>query len=312
MATFGKFRANGKLLLSGEYFVLDGALALALPTRLGQTLLCTPGKYPGVEWESWDNEGNIWFRGHFRLPDWHPLESIGEATALTLQKIGQALLHLQPAWLKDTNAIKITTQLEFPRYWGLGSSSTLLALLAEASGADPYAMLDASFGGSGYDLACAAAQGPLLFQRNGGVPHFVQIPFYPDFHQHLFFVYLGKKQDSREGISRYRTFAGKDSATLGKISQLSWEMATATNFTRFCALLEIHESCIADALQLPRAKELYFNDFQGSIKSLGAWGGDFVLAATTLPYSAVTTYFRKKGFEVCLPYADMILSHPGS
>ncbi len=83
-------------------------------------------------------------------------------------------------------------------------------------------------------------------------------------------------------------------------------MAIATDLTHFCTLLEAHESLIANALQLPRAKELYFKDFQGSIKSLGAWGGDFVLAATALPPEAVTTYFQEKGFEVCLPYEDLI------
>ncbi len=34
----GFFSAHGKLLLSGEYFVLDGALGLALPANYGQHL----------------------------------------------------------------------------------------------------------------------------------------------------------------------------------------------------------------------------------------------------------------------------------
>ncbi len=32
------FRSNGKLLLTAEYLVLDGARAIALPTKLGQSL----------------------------------------------------------------------------------------------------------------------------------------------------------------------------------------------------------------------------------------------------------------------------------
>lgn len=32
------FYSNGKLLLSGEYAVLDGALSLAVPTKYGQLL----------------------------------------------------------------------------------------------------------------------------------------------------------------------------------------------------------------------------------------------------------------------------------
>ena len=306
MAILQQFRAKGKLLISGEYFVLDGALALALPTRLGQTLLCTEGKHTGIEWESRDADGQVWFRSHFRLPDWHPISSTDTSTSQALQKIGRAILRSQPQWLKETEAVKMVTQLEFPRYWGLGSSSTLLALLSKASGADPYTLLEASFGGSGYDIACATARGPLLFQRNAGAPHFVHIPFYPDFRQQLYFVYLGKKQDSREGIARYRTLAREDRNTIEAISKLSWGMATATDLKHFCTLLDAHESLIADALHLPRVKELYFNDFEGSIKSLGAWGGDFVLAATALPPEAVARYFQEKGFEVCLPYEDLI------
>lgn len=312
MSTRKQFKANGKLLLSGEYFVLDGALALALPTQLGQSLTVTMGDRPGVEWESRDADGQVWFRGYFRLPDWDPFENTDEATGQSLQKIGQAILHLQPHWLKGTDAVKIVTQLEFPRNWGLGSSSTLLALLAEASGTDPYALLKASFGGSGYDIACATARGPLLFQRNADVPHYVQIPFDPEFRRQLYFVYLGKKQNSREGITRYRSFARENRDTLEAISKLSWEMATATDLAHFCTLLDTHELLVSDTLQLPRAKELYFNDFQGSIKSLGAWGGDFVLAATTLPATATSAYFQKKGFGVCLPYEHLILRHPGS
>ena len=40
------FRSNGKLLLSGEYLVLFGAEALAIPLRYGQTLDITVNDYP--------------------------------------------------------------------------------------------------------------------------------------------------------------------------------------------------------------------------------------------------------------------------
>jgi mevalonate kinase len=51
-----QFYAPGKLLITGEYAVLDGAWALALPTRLGQTLTVTPTQIqnnkPAVYWQS--------------------------------------------------------------------------------------------------------------------------------------------------------------------------------------------------------------------------------------------------------------------
>jgi hypothetical protein len=40
------------------------------------------------------------------------------------------------------------------------------------------------------------------------------------------------------------------------------------------------------------------------IKSLGAWGGDFVMCISK---ENPTEYFREKGFEVVVPYSDMIL-----
>ena len=37
------FYSNGKLLITGEYVVLDGAKALALPTKFGQSLVVKQG-----------------------------------------------------------------------------------------------------------------------------------------------------------------------------------------------------------------------------------------------------------------------------
>ena len=46
------------------------------------------------------------------------------------------------------------------------------------------------------------------------------------------------------------------------------------------------------------------SDFDGEIKSLGAWGGDFILATSD---ENPSTYFKAKGFETILPYSEMIL-----
>ena len=50
---------------------------------------------------------------------------------------------------------------------------------------------------------------------------------------------------------------------------------------------------------MPRAQDLYFPDFKGVIKSLGAWGGDFVLA-TQKPQMV------PEGMVV-VPYVEMVL-----
>ena len=40
-----EFYSNGKLLISGEYFVLDGAKCLALPCKKGQLLKIKPNTF---------------------------------------------------------------------------------------------------------------------------------------------------------------------------------------------------------------------------------------------------------------------------
>jgi hypothetical protein len=55
---------------------------------------------------------------------------------------------------------------------------------------------------------------------------------------------------------------------------------------------------------LSTVKETLFHDFEGVVKSLGAWGGDFVLAISK---ENPTDYFKAKGFEVVIPYSEMIL-----
>ena len=77
----------------------------------------------------------------------------GEIRARLLY-ILQTARQLQPGFLSGPVLLEAVTRLEFPREWGLGTSSTLISNLADWAGADPYALLDKTIGGSGYDLAC--------------------------------------------------------------------------------------------------------------------------------------------------------------
>jgi hypothetical protein len=39
---------------------------------------------------------------------------------------------------------------------------------------------------------------------------------------------------------------------------------------------------------------------------LGAWGGDFVMAASHLPFDEIKNYFETKGFATIVPFNDMV------
>ena len=55
------FAARGKLLLTGEYLVLDGARALALPTHPGQGLrVVRTDEADVLHWRSRDHRGRLW------------------------------------------------------------------------------------------------------------------------------------------------------------------------------------------------------------------------------------------------------------
>ncbi len=303
-----RYYSHGKLLLSGEYAVLDGAVALALPTRPGQWLEISKHQGPELEWISLEADGSEWLREQYAAAEWEatlPEGPMPKDARRRLLYILQTLIALKPQVAGRLGGTRITTRLEFPRNWGLGTSSTLLANLAAWSGVNPYDLLDRSFGGSGYDLACAGHEGPLFYSRRPGTsPEIAPAPFKPDFAGHLRFIYLKEKQDSREGIALYRKKGEAGIGFLDAISSLSRELASARSLAAFCQALDRHEAMISDHLGLPTVKQRLFPDFPGSVKSLGAWGGDFVLAAGT---DNDGSYFSQKGYDTQFPYPELIL-----
>ena len=53
------FYSNGKLLLTGEYLVIDGAKAIAIPTKKGQSLSVKETEEGSqLIWKSWTHEIN--------------------------------------------------------------------------------------------------------------------------------------------------------------------------------------------------------------------------------------------------------------
>jgi mevalonate kinase len=297
------YHAQGKLLLTGEYFVLDGALALALPTRLGQHFRIEAGEAGQLHWRSLDADGQEWFWGVFQIPDLTLIASQDAEVAQRLQQILQQAFHLSALPLHILSGCSITTCLDFSRHWGLGSSSTLLSFVANLAQIDPYHLLDLTFGGSGYDLACAQAKGPILYQNRQANP----VDFHPSFAEQLFLVYLGKKQNSREGIQRYRALGEKVKTRIATINQLTLNFVDCQSLVDFEKLIVEHETLVAKTLGLPRAQELYFPDFWGQVKSLGAWGGDFVLASSALEPTHTFDYFRAKGFLEVYGYQEICL-----
>ena len=307
-----EFYSNGKLLLTGEYLVLDGAKALALPTKFGQNLIVEKIAEPQLIWGSFTNTGDCWFEAVFDLPKLRLVsatfnsdkEGSADFIAETLLEILEEAKNLNPNFLNVDGGYIVKTKLTFPRNWGLGSSSTLINSIASWAKVDAFKLLWNSFKGSGYDIACAQNNTAIFYQIKDKNPIIEQFNFNPIFKENLFFVFLNKKQDSKEGIAKFRESKKDFSVELKRISELTEAFLVAESLQDFEKLIIEHEQIISSIIKIKPFKEKLFSDYFGEIKSLGAWGGDFVMVTGN---EKTPSYFKNKGFEIVISYSEIIL-----
>lgn len=298
-----KFQSNGKLLITGEYLVLDGAMALAVPTKFGQSLEVTTLNKPILVWKSFDFKDDIWFETVFKINhneiSTQALNNNGKTERLL--QILQLAKKLNPGFLKS--GCQVENKLTFPQDWGLGSSSTLINNMANWAQIDAYRLLDQTFGGSGYDIACAQHDTAITYQIENNNRHIKKANFNPSFKDSLYFVYLNKKQNSRDGIAQYKANTSNKTYVIKEISGITSQLISCSNLTDCNLLINRHEQIISSIIHQVPVKEALFSDFKGSVKSLGAWGGDFVLVTSE---ENPTAYFRSKGYDTIVPYPEMI------
>ena len=299
------YHSHGKFLLTGEYLVLKGALALALPLKLGQTLSVETLGTPSLQWNAYKPDGP-WFSATLNPITLEIVETNDSSKAEKLINIFKAVRQLNPQSIQP--GLCFETHLEFDPAWGLGSSSTLLSNLAQWAEVNPYELLKRTIGGSGYDIACATASTAIYYRLDNGTPLVQPLNFNPPFVDRLFFVYQGKKQHSSAEVKAFNQQWESSDLIAEKqtISELSMALPTITYFEDFCTLLQVHENILSRCLDRDPVQQQY-PDFKGTLKSLGAWGGDFLLAATELSYDEVCEYFKNKGLSTIFKYQDLIL-----
>ena len=303
-----KFYSHGKLLLSGEYAVLKGALALALPTRQGQWLFIEEGPVNGeLHWSASDISGR-WFSSVFSLPFLEILMTSDIIRASRLQVLLNAAKKLNPNFLSVAKGYKIDSYLEFHHEWGLGSSSSLIANVALLSDNDPFKLFRMVSSGSGYDLACAIEGKPILYRLLNNQPVVRLVQFSPAFHNHLHFVFLGPKQNTDISLEQLNKQIGSLDSECDKISTLTNRIHKAESLKEFCICMKEHEQMLGEKLDLVPVKELLFPDFNGQIKSLGSWGGNFVLVASSDTSEQVRNYFLNKGLTTVFSFDELILN----
>ena len=299
------FYSNGKLLITGEYLILDGAKGLALPTKMGQNLIVEDTDTRTIHWKSYDADGSVWFEDILSFEEIQDNSTTTESVKGTLIKILQVANAMNPNVITNSGGLSISTQLSFPRNWGLGTSSTLINNIAQWFQIDAFELLNKSFGGSGYDIACAQNNNPITYSIVNGKPKVRQVVFEPEFSQNLYFVYLNQKRNSKSAIAEYHSNKTSQlSSYIATVNELTQDIIAAATLEEFTQLLHRHETVLSALLKIKTVKNTLFPDFDGTIKSLGAWGGDFVLAVSK---ENPKPYFVAKGYKTVIPYGEMIL-----
>jgi mevalonate kinase len=298
------FKSHGKFLITAEYLILKGAVGLALPLKRGQTLIIQANHTDFIQWES-SVLGKTWFECKIHIKDLKVISTTDEEISNSLVKVLSEARSLNPSFIETGITAKIDA--DFNLAWGLGSSSTLINNIAEWAKVDPYVLLEKTFGGSGYDIACAGAKGPLTYQLSSSGRSINEVSFQPAFFNHIFFVYLGKKMNSRTGMSYFKEKAKYGDQEIEKVNAITREIIHCSSIKEFEHRLREHENLLSNILQLPTIKESNFTDYPYCIKSMGAWGGDFVLV-TGNNFDEVKRYFESKGLDTVIPYHDIVLS----
>lgn len=292
----------GKLLLTSEYVVLDGALALAVPTRWGQEFFVSAQQDDRslVYWQA-RHENQPWLEAVIDYRQENVVSTnIPEAAAFVLRLLVY-IKQNSALRLQETASYHITTNLQFPAHFGLGSSSTLMNNLAQWAAIDAFQLNENCLGGSGYDVAVAQHQSPILFQTKPA-RLVEEVRFNPAFKDELIFIHLNQKQDSREGIALYRK-QKKSQEVIETFSEITRKVLKASQLSEFSVLMEKHERELSALLGLPTVKEKLFPDCPTFVKSLGAWGGDFVMSAR---FPKDKDYFQQKGFSTIFTYDEII------
>jgi len=306
-----RFHSNGKFLLSGEYLVLKGATSLAVPLKLGQSLEVSELNIPSfknIVWKAF-YRNSLWFEVVFESVD---IEIVQTSDALIAEQLRSYLLaanSLNPHILGNLCNHQITTQLDFDVNWGLGSSSTLISNIAQLFQINPFRLYFQVANGSGYDVACASAQTPILYTLKDGNPVIQPVAFNPHFSDNLFFVYLGKKQKSDASIDNFSAKLNDRNQEIALITELSKQMTASRFLDEFEDIIIELEKVTSGILDIPTVKESKFDDFDGAVKSLGAWGGDFVLMTWKESEKALKEYLANKGLTIFFRYNELVLNN---
>jgi mevalonate kinase len=287
--------ANGKLLLTGEYLVLVGAEALAFPVRFGQTLFAEPDARKLIHWVSKEN-GVPWFTCCL---DPLSLAIVSTSDRLIASRLADLLIaakKINTEFLSENQGLNISVEANYPLNWGLGSSSTLIVLIAQWAEADPFLLFRSVSNGSGYDIACAVRNEMFLYRVRDEQPVIRKATPGKALIEYAYFAYLGSKQDTGKEVEMFLKRKNFSSGDIARISELSQLICQADAFEDLDCLVKEHEQILGRILNRNSIAD-QFPGFPGAVKSLGAWGGDFAMFVSNYDHQTVKSLLSGYGIR---------------
>jgi len=303
-----RFYSNGKLLITSEYLVLHGAEALAFPVNKGQSLTVsyTPD-FDGILWQA-NVLGKEWFWADLSGRQLAIQSTNLVGVAERLREYLLTAMEMNSRWYPAEGGLRIETNLDFEREWGFGSSSTLLSNIAFLAEIDLFEFYFRTTRGSGYDVAAARANYPIVYSLHHSQPRIEKVSFYPEYQPFIYFLYSGNKQSTDTSVRNFLKTIKKYPSHVDKASALTRRFLQAENIEEFNSLILEHEELIAGVLNQKPAKQSRFPDFEGEMKSLGAWGGDFYMVTWQGSKDELLKYFTKFGMQTILTFSEIALN----
>jgi mevalonate kinase len=303
------FSSHGKFLLTAEYAVLYGAQALTIPLRLGQSMQVTPINEEKLIWKALDDSNETWFSAEFKTNKSLSItKTTDDRSAEFLRNVlRKAIKRNKKQWGKS-KGFEVETHLGFNRHWGMGSSSTLISNIGRWLHVDAVQLHFDVSKGSGYDISAAQINLPIryeLFLKRE--PIVEALNYLPSFADKIYFVYSGKKQKSDKEVFSAKSKKKVFRKNKDKYNDLTQRFINADSATSLQKVIEEHEALTAGILEKEPLKESTFSDFEGAVKSLGAWGGDFFMAVSEKPSSYVKEYFNSKDYSTLFTYPEIAL-----
>jgi mevalonate kinase len=301
------FYSNGKLLLTGEYLVLNGAKALAVPLKFGQSLNFSPNLTGVLFWKTFVNS-SLWLSVELNSRnDFQIIHASDISRSDFLLKVLKAAALLNPEFAEQISSGLIESSIDFDIAWGLGSSSTLITNIAKFAGVDPFDLHDKVSKGSAYDIAAAMSEQPIIFWNDSGMRKSTNLNQTMPFKENIYFIYLGRKQNSDLSVSHYLKNTVVSDRIIEQISGLTERFIECSSLLEMTEIISSHEKLISSVIGIEPVQKSIFPDFNGSIKSLGAWGGDFIMAVSSLDRNYIKKYFNSKNLNIIFGYDEIAI-----